>query len=374
VRRNDKLCANNKMAPITRSRARKTTPDRPTRAGECSTKDRHFFFRDYDRDHTSKSMDAICAPYGITRKTGYIWVQQRKELGTPAYNYTRKLSKILGRRSRVSKEQINMLLSPSRNPVRTQAFEAQIAFHDIKVNRRQLRTRITQEDPGAGVYKMAYTKSDFSKDNIVNRLKYGQKYVGASVEDTYQFWVFTDEAHFDPTAQKAGRVLRRRGRRLASENIQKRGKKKGIILHAADCCNWWDMAPSLIWYHEAEEHIEQLKPKRPTKPRKTQYESVEDYKKRIAKWEVEFPQPVKVKPLGNSMTGKTYSEQILPHYITAIHNLRRRFDMRGEEHHFVLQEVMIVLTVILGTVTRFKTILKERQISRRSRIHQYRRM
>jgi len=38
------------------------------------------------------------------------------------------------------------------------------------------------------------------------------------------------------------------------------------------------------------------------------------------------------------MTGKIYSEEILPHYITAIHNLQRRFDIYREEHHFVLQE------------------------------------
>jgi hypothetical protein len=38
------------------------------------------------------------------------------------------------------------------------------------------------------------------------------------------------------------------------------------------------------------------------------------------------------------MTGKYYSKRILPRLITAIHNLRRRFDLRGLEHHFVLLE------------------------------------
>lgn len=99
------------------------------------------------------------------------------------------------------------------------------------------------------------------------------------------------------------------------------------------------MAPKLIWYHEQEDYIEQPKPpKRPTKPRKSKYETQEDWETRVAKWEADFPQPVKVQPLGNSMTGKTYYTEILPHYITAIQNLRLRFDMKGWEHHFVLQE------------------------------------
>ena len=239
-----------------------------------------------------------------------------------------------------------MLLSPSRNPVRTQCLEAQIAYHKLPLKRRQLQNRIRQEDSTAGLYRQAFTKKDFSADNVTNRLKHGQKYAGKTIEDTFQFWVFTDETHFDPTAQKSGQVLRRRGNkekgiggRLAPENMQKKGVKAGVKLHAAGWCNWWDMAPKLIWYHEQEDYIEQPKPpKRPTKPRKSKYETQEDWETRVAKWEADFPQPVKVQPLGNSMTGKTYYTEILPHYITAIQNLRLRFDIKGWEHHFVLQE------------------------------------
>lgn len=96
-----------------------------------------------------------------------------------------------------------------------------------------MANRIAQEEPGAGSYKMAYIKSDFSKENIANRLKYGYKWAGCTIANMFQWWLFTDEAHFDPSAQKAGRVLRRRGTRLAAENIQKRGKKKGVIFA---CC------------------------------------------------------------------------------------------------------------------------------------------
>jgi hypothetical protein len=68
------------------------------------------------------------------------------------------------------------------------------------------------------------------------------------------------------------------------------------------------------------------------------YQSQEDYNKIVQVWEAKKPRPVQVKPMGNSMTGKYYTEKILPCYITAIQNLRQRFEMRGEEHYFVLQD------------------------------------
>jgi len=108
-----------------------------------------------------------------------------------------------------------MLLSPSRNLVRKQRLETQIAFHELPVKRRQLVTCIRQKNSRAEFYKMAYTKSDFSEVNIAGRLKHGQK-------------VFTNEAQFDPSAQKASQVLQKRGKHLALGNRQKKGKKGGL--------------------------------------------------------------------------------------------------------------------------------------------------
>jgi hypothetical protein len=137
-----------------------------------------------------------------------------------------------------------MLVSPSRNPIRDQLLEAQIAHYGIEVGRRQLSTRLAQDTNGGQRYKAAYIKSDYSKDNVAQRLKHGETWAGKTVEDTFQWWIFTDEAHFDPSAQKAGWILREKNKRLAPENIQKRGKKEGVKLYVAGWCNWWDMAPN----------------------------------------------------------------------------------------------------------------------------------
>jgi len=82
--------------------------------------------------------------------------------------------------------------------------------------------------------------------------------------------------------RKAGQVLQRRGGNLLPENIQKQGKKTGVTLYTVGWCNWYDMATQLIWYHETEEYIEQPKPRRSTKPRKSMYESQEEHKRRVA--------------------------------------------------------------------------------------------
>jgi hypothetical protein len=100
-----------------------------------------------------------------------------------------------------------MLVLPSRNPVRDQLLEAQIEYHGIDIHRRQLSTRIAQDTNGGQMYKAAYIKSDYSEDNIAQRLKHGETWVGKTVQDTFQWWIFTDEAHFDPSAQKAGWIV-----------------------------------------------------------------------------------------------------------------------------------------------------------------------
>lgn len=221
------------MAPITRSQTRQTTPKRPIRTADCSTKTRIEFFHDYDTATPSKTLARICKPFQIDRRTGRRWLHQRRELGSPAIHRMRTLSTKIGRPSRVSKDVVKMLVSPSQNKVRDQALEAQIEFHDINVQRRQLTRRLAQDTQGARRYKMAFSKSSFTQKNIDCRRQHGQKYAGKTIEDTYQFWLFSDEAHFDSSAQQAGFILREEGTRLEPENIQMRGNKTGIVLHVA---------------------------------------------------------------------------------------------------------------------------------------------
>jgi hypothetical protein len=78
-----------------------------------------------------------------------------------------------------------MLVSPSRNPVRDQALKAQIEFHGIGIQRRQLTYRLLQETRGGRRYEMAYSKASFTQKNINCRRQYAQKYASCTIEDTF---------------------------------------------------------------------------------------------------------------------------------------------------------------------------------------------
>lgn len=316
---------------------RPTTPERPIIVREHKSTTHKNFFYHYDVVRTNETHKEICDKVGIHRNTGYNWLRKRRELGSPARHHTRKLSNRLGPASKVTKKTVELLLSPSRNPARDQAYEAQMEFHHIPLTTtRQLRKRIQAEAPGAKRFKQAYSKTSFSKKNVDARRKHGQTYSGKSIEDTFQFWVCSDEAHLDPSAQQAGFILRKPGTRLEPENIQMRGNKTGVVFHIAGWCNWWALAPELMFYHDEEEKTEQ--PKRPRKPRRSKKDTDEEWEKKLALWQESLPHPVEVKPKGNSMTGAYYTQRILPGLITAVQNLRTRFQIKGIEEHFILLE------------------------------------
>jgi len=91
----------------------------------------------------------------------------------------------MGPRSRVSKETLKILISPSRNPVRNQLLEAQIEYYNIKVGPRQLKRRFGQDTKGAQRFKMAYTQSILSWANLDKRVAYSEKYIDEDIQSFY---------------------------------------------------------------------------------------------------------------------------------------------------------------------------------------------
>ena len=128
---------------------------------------------------------------------------------------------------------VKMLCSPSRNPVRKQPYEAQIAYHHLPVKTRQLQRKIKELTYGGGRYKCAFVKKTISDKNATERTTYGSQHL---YDPIFGFWdhiVFTDEAHIDPTSQAQGRVTREQGTRDKPENIEERPPLKGVRFHIA---------------------------------------------------------------------------------------------------------------------------------------------
>ena len=97
--------------------------------------------------------------------------------------------------------------------------------------------------------------------------------------------------------------------------------------------SWW-FKSKLHFYHDEEEHIE--RPPRPPKPRMRKYETSEEFQARLREWEASLPQEQVVKPKGNAMTQKYYTETLLSVYVQAL--FEARMQSNGELKLWLFQE------------------------------------
>jgi len=149
-----------------------------------------------------------------------------------------------------------MLCLPTRNPVRKQPYEAQIAFHKIPVKRRQLQRKLKEHTKGGRWYKCAFINKTIRAKNHALRETYGQTHLYDSLFGFFDYIVYTDEAHIDPTSQAQGMVLREQGKRDDLENIEERPPLKGVRFHIAAWISWWGKADKLEFYNNEEDVVE----------------------------------------------------------------------------------------------------------------------
>ena len=96
-------------------------------------------------------------------------------------------------------------------------------------------------------------------------------------------------------------------------------------LHVFVYINWWDKS-ELYFYYDEEEYIK--RPPCPPKPRTRKYETNDEFQARLREWEASLPQEQVVKPKGNAMTQKYYTETLLPVYTDALHRARLEWPNR----------------------------------------------
>ncbi len=299
------------MAPNTRRTSRHTPPRGTEEAVEADTVKKTRFFHAYDKEISFKSLRQIAREEQTDEGTARRWIKQRNNIGSLAYRHTRKMSNKLGRRLKITKKVCKILVSPSRNPVRNQLYDAQIAFYNIPVKRRQLQKKLREHTKDGRIYKAAFVKKEISEKNKDERIAYGEEHKGKTIDSFWKYILFTDEAHIDPSAQQAPGILREAGTRYDDENIVERGDRKGVKFHIAAWITWDDKAEKLEFYNDEEEEV--IQPPMPPKPRRRpKTESEDEYQARITEWEALKPHKVDVKPHGNSMTQKYYTERLLP--------------------------------------------------------------
>ncbi|KAL2041975.1 hypothetical protein N7G274_005163 [Stereocaulon virgatum] len=193
-----------------------------------------------------------------------------------------------------------MLISPSQNPV---------------LNETMKLSSTTTTSHLASAVCREILLGELMEVGATSRAILGKKYQSSSVDNFWQYVFFTDEAHIDPISTIQGHVLRPPGTRYEPQNIQQRGEKNGVKLHIAAWVNWHGKR-ELQFYNNENNHT--VRPRRPTKPRKSKYETGKDFAQRIREWEASLPYKREYKPKGNSMTQKYYCERLLPYHIDAI--------------------------------------------------------
>jgi hypothetical protein len=197
-----------------------------------------------------------------------------------------------------TKQQIQTLVDPARNPVRDQTFVAQLTFLQIDLKPRQARDRLKTDTNGGRIYKAAFVQKEITKKNLKERTEYGEHWQPYTVGDHWSRIFFTDEAHIGPSAQPVPTIMREIGKRYDPENVVERPKLKGSKFHIAAWINWWGKSEKLIFYNDEEDYKEQ--PPMPPKPRhKPRNGNEEEYQERLKKWEALKPHKVDVTIEGN---------------------------------------------------------------------------
>jgi hypothetical protein len=184
-----------------------------------------------------ESLTSISKECGITEGTGRNWRKKYLELGKEAKRQTRQRSKVLRRKSRVSKEICKFLVS-KENPVRKDGYKVQIKYHNLPVGKRQLQRKLREHTKGSRIYKCAFIKKQISAKNKKEREVYSEKHLYDPLFRFFDHIVFTDEAHVDPIAQRQGEILREEGTRDDPDNIEERPPLKGVRFHIAAWISW----------------------------------------------------------------------------------------------------------------------------------------
>jgi hypothetical protein len=161
------------------------------------------------------------------------------------------------------------------------------------------------------------------------RVDYGTDHDKKTLTGFWQYVWFTDEVHLQSAKlqNKAEYELRYPGQ----ERHLKETKSSGldVIVHCAAGISY-NHKERLIFYKDPKEPTE--KAYRPRKPRKTMYQSEEQYQKQVKAWEA-AQLAAEVIPKRNAISQDFYAREILPQHIEEIKALEERY-----HHRFYLQE------------------------------------
>lgn len=258
------------MAPSTRQTERPSTPERHIRTGEYDTIQRTRIFTAYDAAIPFNSSQRLfCKQNNIPRATLRDMWQLRDKIGPAAHRRQRPSSTILGRRPILGPVAIQAALhapqEQRRKPVQQQISKLGLNCHPATFERALHRC-----SHGGRIYKARWRQKKLSTRNRQDRIAYALEHQHHTVDNYYQYVVYTDEAHFCQNESSRPLILRELGTADEPENIVERGQKEDVTLHVAGWVNWYTKCDKLEFYND--EEIITFVPDMRKRPRRSKYE------------------------------------------------------------------------------------------------------
>ncbi|KAF6238785.1 hypothetical protein HO173_003292 [Letharia columbiana] len=298
------------------------TPTRnpPLANHEAITRRKAKFFKAFDSRAPGRLLQDVCYDKGIEYSTGKTWLRRRRIQGSPS---TRRSGKHRpGRTPKIPTEPLQKMVDPAENPVRREPFLVQLEHFGVNTSERTLQRSLRARTNDAQLYKCAQVKT-ISESNLKQRREYGARNLGQTVEDLWQYVVFTDEAHYSRNAIPQDRVLRERGTRYDVKNLQELPNLEPCSVHVSGSISWHHKEITI--YHDENDPPDVKIPK-PRKPiRRPKRETTPEYEQRVEDWKESLPHDPEIKESGNSMTQNYYVDKLLPGHIEKVHHLRTQF-------------------------------------------------
>ncbi|KAF2189034.1 hypothetical protein K469DRAFT_702738 [Zopfia rhizophila CBS 207.26] len=192
---------------------------------------------------------------------------------------------------------------------------------NVRTLQRNLKTRKKR----AGMY-VASRRKIIRKKNKALHVNFGWDNKDKPLFGYFDRVYYTDEAHYNVTGFKqAPRVLREEGTREEPQNIaQQHDQEPEWAIHMYSYANYYEKGP-LNFYSENDKDNDLLPtPKAPSKPRRRKNESDESLQQRVLNWEANKPPEVELEIKGAHITQAYYTKHLLPTYIKAIQEARKR--------------------------------------------------
>lgn len=123
------------------------TPEPDAMLKEATTPERSACFWHVDNRGLDETMKSIAEAHGIRTSTGKRWKKQRRDFGTPGTHRIRKFNahfkkNKLGRPYKISKETLNVMCSPSRNPHQFLLLGIQMGKYEVNIHPRTMECNL----------------------------------------------------------------------------------------------------------------------------------------------------------------------------------------------------------------------------------------